>query len=194
MSTNSQYALISWLEDDSYSIVSARKILSPSNPVAGATCTVKNYEHCLTRVLAVGTESEMDRRLMQVVEADKFTALPTPKKKRRASLPFLLDTATSERPSAQQRALFQPEPDSQWYMHALTPHKPRQPRARSTHSDTNLIKDTGEGCILLFPTYITLVLLSTNYTVPYMVTKQDSKQHRFHSTCTSNTSAVGEYQ
>ena len=126
MSTKSQYALINWFEADSFSIISAGKILSP--PVAGAICKVKNYEQYRARILAVGTESEMDRKLL---EAHKFAS---PK---RASLPFLEDTVTHE---AQQTTLFQPEPDLQWYRHPITPHKPKHHSYRS---------DTGEDYISL---------------------------------------------
>lgn len=130
MSSKSDYALVNWLEADSFSTISVRKILSP--PIVGAVCTVKNYEHCLTRILAVGTESEMDRKLL---EADKIAALTSPRKRRRASLPFLVDTVTCETLQDQQRSLFQPEPDIQWYMHPTTPHKPKQSRLHSIHSD-----------------------------------------------------------
>lgn len=93
---------------------------------------VKNYEHSLTRILAVGTESEMDRKLL---EAHKFSALPSPRKRQRTSLPFVVDTVTCETQQAQGRTLLQPEPDIQWYIHPTSPHKPKQSRLRSIHSD-----------------------------------------------------------
>ena len=153
MSTKSQYALVNWLEADSFSIISVRKILSP--PVAGAICTVKNYKHCLTRILAVGTESEMDRKLL---ETQKFAILPSPKKRRRPSLPFIKDIVTCKTRQAQQRSLIQPEPDIQWYMHPTTPQKPKQSSLRSIHSDT--CKDCMMIIILLCCTlyYVQLLL------------------------------------
>ena len=149
----SPYVLLSWPEEDSFSIISARKILSSLDELeSGAICKVQNYEQCLTRVLAVGSESEMDCKLLEVIKEDKLTAIPSPKK-RKASINFLPDsTSPGAQPvqstlnvqsPRQLKPFHPPEPDTEWYRHTLTPRKPKQVKVHSH------LPDTGKEYILI---------------------------------------------
>lgn len=91
---------------------------------------MKNYEHCLTRVIAVGTETEMDKKLVEVIKEDKLTSLSSPKKTQ-TSLQFHPDFTFQNTPIAisspsPHKSFHPPEPDVEWYRQNFTPHKQKQ--------------------------------------------------------------------
>lgn len=159
---NNQYVLISWPEDDTLSIISVRKILSPCSDElkTGTICTVKDFEQCLTRVLAVGTEAEMNNQMMEIIEEDTVFVSPKKKRKTKKTLrgkkkctkeestiisveenppsPETSDTHLYQQAPAP--ALLPPEPDIEWYVHQPSPQK--QPSIHSSHDSA--ISDTGE--------------------------------------------------
>lgn len=135
-SSSSMYALINWPGEDSYSIISARKILSPQDELqAGTICKIKNHEQCPTRILAVGTETEMDNKLLDVI--DEVRNEHSEMKKREESIQTQTYSEawtkdTPKPPSPLQKDLVAPEPDKEWYMHSNTPQVDSKIRVAQT--------------------------------------------------------------
>ena len=158
-STASLHILVSWPEQESYSIISARKIVSSHDLLeVGALCDVKNYEHCLTKVLAMGTEQEMDHKLLEIIDQDK-SAVPTLELENscntskastnKSKVPHLElvkkeNSCSNDNQCAEtgqelpQSPLLLPEPDIQWYVHPITPHTNKTKRIHSSHKKTEI--------------------------------------------------------
>ena len=114
----------------------------------GALCDVKNYEHCLTNVVAMGSEQEMELRLLEIIDQDKSAVLEkeisyNPFRDKSKVPPLELAKKENSCSNDNQCAetgqelphspLFLPEPDNQWYVHPITPHTNKTKRIHSSH-------------------------------------------------------------
>ena len=83
------FCLVCWPEEDNQlSVVSTKKIVSPhlEELVPEAFCKVKKFEKCLCRIVAVGTEGEMNKKMEMKEELERQQeedTQPPPKKKSR---------------------------------------------------------------------------------------------------------------
>ena len=63
-----QTTVVCWPEENKLSVVSGKKIISPSPEdfAADTLCKVKGFESHLCRIVAVGTEQEMKKKIAEL--------------------------------------------------------------------------------------------------------------------------------